>query len=77
MSLLGEPVDRALDARLSERGRAIVTMLRQGGRLSTGEIAEALGGSRPTVQRELKTLQQAGEIQWIGKSREIREPTGS
>jgi ATP-dependent DNA helicase RecG len=72
LSLLGEPVDRALDARLSERGRAIMTMLRQGGRLSTGEITESLGGSRPTVQRELRTLQEAGAIQWVGKS--ARDP---
>jgi len=72
LSLLGEPVDRALDARLSERGRAIMTMLRQGGRLSTGEIAEALGGSRPTVQRELRTLQASGAIEWVGKS--ARDP---
>jgi ATP-dependent DNA helicase RecG len=72
LSLLGEPVDPALDARLSERGRAIMTMLRQRSRLSTGEITESLGGSRPTVQRELRTLQETGAIEWVGKS--ARDP---
>lgn len=51
LSLLGEPVDRALDAWLSERGRGIMMLLREAGRMSTGEIAEALGDSRPVVQR--------------------------
>jgi ATP-dependent DNA helicase RecG len=68
----GEMVDRALDERLSEHGRAIMGLLREGGRLSTGEIADALGGSRPTVQRELRALQQAGAIEWVGKS--TRDP---
>jgi ATP-dependent DNA helicase RecG len=72
LTLLGEPVDRALDARLSDRGRTIMTLLRQGGRLSTGEIAEAVGGSRPTVQRELRELRNAGAISWVGKS--ARDP---
>ncbi|HEX8715196.1 MAG TPA: ATP-binding protein [Solirubrobacteraceae bacterium] len=68
LSLLGDPVERELDERLTDRGRAIMTMLRQADRLSTGEIAEALKESRPVVQRELKSLQTAGLAEWVGRS---------
>lgn len=68
LSLLGDPVERALDAQLTDRGRGIMAMLRQAERLSTGEIAEALEDSRPVVQRELKALQDAGLIEWVGRS---------
>jgi len=68
LTLLGEPVDRRLDAQLPEHARAITTMLREGGRLSTGEITEALGLSRPVVRNELTALQSAGVIDWVGKS---------
>ena len=72
LTLLGEPVDRALEARLPEHARAITAALREGGRLSTGEIAAVIGVSRPTAQRELATLRDAGVIDWIGKS--ARDP---
>ncbi|MGH2855589.1 MAG: ATP-binding protein [Solirubrobacteraceae bacterium] len=68
LSLLAEPIDRELDARLSERTRAIVVALREGTRLSTGEVAETLHVSRPVAQRELSTLREAGMIEWVGKS---------
>ncbi|HTR89216.1 MAG TPA: ATP-binding protein, partial [Solirubrobacteraceae bacterium] len=42
LRLLAEPIDRALDARLSDRARAVMTAMRESGRLSTGEVAEAL-----------------------------------
>jgi ATP-dependent DNA helicase RecG len=68
LSLLAEPADRELDARLSERARAIMAALREGGRLSTGEVAEVLEVSRPVAQRELGTLRDAGVIDWVGRS---------
>jgi ATP-dependent DNA helicase RecG len=68
LSLLTEPIDRELDARLSERARAIVVALREVARLSTGEVAETLRVSRPIAQRELNTLRDAGMIEWVGKS---------
>ncbi len=68
LSLLAEPIDRELDARLSERARAIMAALREGGRLSTGEVAEMLDISRPVAQRELGTLREVGMIEWVGKS---------
>jgi ATP-dependent DNA helicase RecG len=72
LSLLAEPLDRALDARLSDHSRAIMSALREGGRLSTGELVEALGVSRPIVQRELAALREAGVVEWKGKS--TRDP---
>jgi ATP-dependent DNA helicase RecG len=68
LSLLAEPIDRELDARLSERARAIMAALREAGRLSTGEVAEILEISRPVTQRELGTLRELGVIEWVGKS---------
>ncbi len=68
LSLLAEPIDRELDARLSQRGRAIMTALRDAHHLSTGEVAEMLDISRPVAQRELGTLREAGAIDWVGKS---------
>jgi ATP-dependent DNA helicase RecG len=72
LTLLAEPVDRALQERLPEHARAIVGALRAGERLSTGEIAEVLGVSRPVAQRELAVLRDEGVIEWVGKS--TRDP---
>lgn len=68
LTLLAEPVDKELEARLPEHARAITAALREAGRLSTGEIVERLGVSRPTVQRELGQLRDVGVIEWIGRS---------
>ena len=68
LTLLAEPIDRELDARLSDRARAVMSALRDGGRLSTGEVAEALGVSRPVAQRALGALRDEGVIEWVGKS---------
>ncbi len=68
LTLLAEPRDRELDARLSDRARAIMATLREGGRLSTGEVAESLDISRPVAQRELRELMEVGVIEWVGKS---------
>lgn len=68
LTLLAEPVDRRLAARLPERARAIMTALREADRLSTGEVAEILDVSRPVAQRELGTLEEAEIVEWIGKS---------
>jgi len=68
LRLLAEPVDRRLEARLPDRSRAIVRTIRDGERLSTGEVAGALGMSRPVASRELRSLRDAGLIEWVGKS---------
>ncbi|MGO9320171.1 MAG: helix-turn-helix domain-containing protein [Solirubrobacteraceae bacterium] len=68
LTLLAEPRDRELDARLSNRARTIIAALREGGRLSTGEVADLLDISRPVAQRELRALTEVGVIEWVGKS---------
>jgi ATP-dependent DNA helicase RecG len=67
--LSAEPVNRELDAQLAESARLIVGALREGGRLSTGEIAEVLGVTAPTALRRLRALETAGVVMWIGKSK--------
>lgn len=68
LQLSVEPVDLQLEERLPKRSRAIARSLRAAGRMSTGEMAEALAISRPVVQRELNLLKEAGVVQWVGKS---------
>lgn len=72
LQLLAEPVDRKLEERLPEQARAISRTLRSEGRMSTGDLTNALGVSRPVVQRELSMLRDAGIVEWVGKSR--RDP---
>jgi ATP-dependent DNA helicase RecG len=72
LTLSAEPVDRELEARLPEHARAITAALRRAGRLSTGDVVDVLGLSRPTVQRELAVLRDEGVIEWVGKS--TRDP---
>jgi ATP-dependent DNA helicase RecG len=40
--------------------------------MSTGDLTNALGISRPVVQRELGMLRDAGIVEWVGKSQ--RDP---
>lgn len=68
LQLLAEPVDRRLEARLPAHARAIARTLRSAGRMSTGEVTDALGISRPVVQKELNALREAGIVEWVGKS---------
>jgi ATP-dependent DNA helicase RecG len=72
LRLLAEPVDRELEERLPEHARAISRTLRLEGRMSTGDLTNALGISRPVVQRELGMLRDAGIVEWVGKSQ--RDP---
>jgi ATP-dependent DNA helicase RecG len=68
LTLLAEPADRRLEARLPRGSRLIMAALRDAGRLSTGEVAEAIGVSRPTASSHLRALRDAGLIVWTGKS---------
>lgn len=72
LTLSAESADRALDARLPVEARTITAALRSAGRLSTGEIAETLGLSRPATIRRLEALRREGLIEWIGRSK--RDP---
>lgn len=66
--LSAEPADRELQARLPAETRLIVAALRRAERLSTGEIAGAIGVSRPVAISRLKELRDAGVVEWVGKS---------
>lgn len=68
LTLLAEAIDRRLENRLPDDARAILAALRTAQRMSTGEVAELLGVSRPIAQRELATLRDAKAIEWVGKS---------
>lgn len=72
LTLWTEPADRALDAQLPDETRTIVTALRGAGRLSTGEIAQLAGVSRPVAVARLKALRRLGLIEWVGTS--ARDP---
>jgi ATP-dependent DNA helicase RecG len=72
LTLSAEPADRALDARLPDEARTITAALRRAGRLSTGEVAEILGLSRPATIRRLDALKGEGLIEWVGRS--ARDP---
>jgi ATP-dependent DNA helicase RecG len=72
LTLLAEPVDRRLQARLPENARRIIEALRDAERLSTGEVVELLEVSRPVAQRELGALKEAEIVEWVGKS--ARDP---
>ncbi|MBI2708843.1 MAG: putative DNA binding domain-containing protein [Actinobacteria bacterium] len=66
VTLTSTPVDHALEARLPRGARDLVRIVREAGRISTGDIVEASGRSRPVVLRQLRALQDAGVITWIG-----------
>lgn len=59
--------------RLPSRSQEVLDLLRStGAELGTGEVAEALGMSRPTAMARLKALQDEGLVLWVGKS--ARDP---
>ncbi|MCA1678386.1 MAG: transcriptional regulator, partial [Actinobacteria bacterium] len=68
LTLSGEPVQAALDEAFTPDARAVSGALRDAGRLSTGEVAELLGRSRPHALKVLNSLREAGLIRRIGKS---------
>lgn len=68
VELSGEPVDRELEARLPAETREIVGALRSAERLSTIEVARAIGRSRPVTIARLNALRDAGVVRWVGKS---------
>lgn len=62
-------LDPRLLARLPTMTQPVLDALRTAGRpLSTGDIAELVGMSRPAAATRLKALESVHLIQWIGKS---------
>lgn len=72
LTLSGLPADRKLDALLPFDHRDVVTALRESQRLSTGELAERIGLTRPAALKRLNRMRDAGLIEWVGKS--ARDP---
>jgi len=68
VTLMSTPVDHALEARLPRGARDLVRIIREAGRISTGDIVDATGRSRPVVLRQLRALESAGVIAWVGHS---------
>ena len=68
VTLLSTPVDRSLEARLPRGARDLARHVREAGRASTGELVQTSGQSRPVVIRQLKALEEAGVVQWVGNS---------
>lgn len=66
--LSGEPVERRLDVQLTADARSVTTALREARRLSTGEVAELLGRSRPHALKILRSLEEPGIVRRVGKS---------
>lgn len=61
----GEP---GLLERLPTRSREVVELIRNAGGMSTGDIAEALGLTKPSTLRRLRALRDAGLVDWVGNS---------
>jgi len=68
LTLPSAAIDRELESRLPPGSRDLVRYIREGGRVSTGELVEAAGRSRPVVIRQLRALQEASVINWVGNS---------
>lgn len=67
LTLPTDPVERELEERLPDETRELARLLRDAGRLGTGELVEASRRSRPWVLGELRRLEQAGVIERVGK----------
>jgi ATP-dependent DNA helicase RecG len=53
---------------LPSRSREVMEYIRNAGGLSTGEVAERLGMSKPAAAVRLRALRDAGYVEWVGKS---------
>jgi ATP-dependent DNA helicase RecG len=63
------PIDVELESRLPPGARDLVRIVREAGRISTGDLVASSGYSRPVVVKQLNALKDVGLIEWIGKSR--------
>jgi ATP-dependent DNA helicase RecG len=57
-----------LGRELPSYSRTIMEVIRSAGGISTGDIADAVGLSRPTTLKRLTVLQDAGLVEWVGKT---------
>lgn len=66
--LASTPVDRELESRLPTGGRELVRMIREGERISTGDLVDATGLSRPVVLKRLRALESLELVERVGRS---------
>ncbi|CAN5890081.1 hypothetical protein BH23ACT10_BH23ACT10_26550 [soil metagenome] len=59
-------------ASLPSRSRDVMEYIRESGGLSTGDVADRLGMSKPSAATRLYALRDAGYVEWVGKS--ARDP---
>lgn len=62
------PIDVELESRLPRGARDLVRIIREAGRISTGDLVQGSGYSRPVVVKQLNALKDVGLIEWVGKS---------
>jgi ATP-dependent DNA helicase RecG len=62
------PIDVELESRLPRGARDLERFIREAGRISTGELVQASGYSRPVVVKKLNALRDAKVVDWVGKS---------
>lgn len=71
-------IDDDVLAALPRGAESLLDVLRQAGRpLSTGEVLEVAGSSRPTVTKQLAALREHGLVEWNGKSAQDPRATWS
>lgn len=68
LTLSSAPIDRQLEARLPRESRELLRCIRDEGRVSTGDLVEISGLSRPVVLRRLRALEDEGLVEWVGNS---------
>lgn len=66
--LVATALSAALADSLPSRSREVMELIRATGGLSTGDVADGLGLSKPSTLRRLNALREAGLIDWVGKS---------
>lgn len=69
LTLWSTPVDQEIESRLPAGARELVRLVRETGPMSTGELVEATGKSRPVILRRLRALEGDQIIEWVGHSR--------
>lgn len=68
LTLAATPLSPEVAERLPSRSSEVMEHIRSSGGLSTGDIADAIGLSKPATLTRLRALQEAGLIDWVGKS---------
>jgi ATP-dependent DNA helicase RecG len=68
LTLAATPLNPEVAELLPSRSSEVMEHIRSSGGLSTGDIADAIGLSKPATLTRLRALQEAGLIEWVGKS---------